>query len=676
MPTVQLPISKGLVIEAAEADWLDSLPVNMVAVPKSVLNAQGYMRSWPGIQQFLTVPNIARGGVFNVALNRVFRVHGTSLIDGDTGAILGDVGGFGLAQMPFSTNTQAIVSDGRLQFYDADTNTITSLQNWTEGERSNSWVPDFNNSYITTPVFNPSGDVTLEITAQLETQTGNQILLEDSTTNTPGARLYVTQNGAIGFAPNEASTEQTTANSVFTFDMIQRVRVVYDTSEDEAEVFINDTSRGTLTGFTGDFEQLDTIGTRGDSEQPRGAIYNARLVDVATDSNSRFYPMVITSEVRPDDLTIDTEPVDADNQGTLINFPNALEWLRGVFDVAPPTDFDLSNIVDAVRNRARYIWITADSGRFGVTDLQNEQRPDYIAPFYSAEAEPDRNIAVDAWKGYIVIFGRFTVEYFGLTGSIENIYSPAQSLTVRCGVIGRGCKCHYLDSFAILGSPQFEPPSVYLMLQGSYQEIATRRIQKILRSYTEEEIRDSAYMEPVKYDAHDFLVIHLPEDVLIYDHNASQASGGPHWSVLKSDVDGDTPYRAIYHIFNGDFWTAGDKQAGIISRLTFTDARHIGQEVEFMVDTPMVQARNNRLYDLEVDNIPGHTGENHRLAYSITYDGISYGQENWIPLDQSDNYIMRVLARRLGYTRNNVGFRLRWITDSPSAISNFRVRVE
>ena len=41
MPVVQLPISKGLVTDSSEADWLDSLPVNMVAVPKSVLNAKG-----------------------------------------------------------------------------------------------------------------------------------------------------------------------------------------------------------------------------------------------------------------------------------------------------------------------------------------------------------------------------------------------------------------------------------------------------------------------------------------------------------------------------------------------------------------------------------------------------------------------------------------------------------
>ena len=313
MPVIQLPISKGLVTDRAESDWLDSLPVNMVAVPKPVLEAQGYMRSWPGLVFERPSSGVARGAVFNVVDDEVYRITGTMLINSE-GEELADVGGFGLAQMPFSTNSQAIVSNGNLYFWRSDTMALTQLQNWAENERG--------------------------------------------------------QN-------------------------------------------------------------------------------------------------------------------------------------------MPATSFDVSNVIDSVRNRARYAWITRDSGRFGVTDLQNEQRPDYIAPFYSAEAEPDENIAIDAWKGYIVIFGRFTVEYFGLTGSAENIYSPAQSLTVRAGVVGRGCKCQYLDSFAILGGPQFEPPSIYLINQGSYREIATRRIQKILRNYTLEEIESTAYLEPVKFDAHDFLVVHL-----------------------------------------------------------------------------------------------------------------------------------------------------------------------
>ena len=92
MPVVQLPIRKGTVTDRAEADWLDSLPVNMVAVPKSVLNANGYMRSWPGLEFLIASQGRARGAVFNVVQEQVYRVTGTSLID-ESGAVLADVAG-------------------------------------------------------------------------------------------------------------------------------------------------------------------------------------------------------------------------------------------------------------------------------------------------------------------------------------------------------------------------------------------------------------------------------------------------------------------------------------------------------------------------------------------------------------------------------------------------------
>ena len=52
------------------------------------------------------------------------------------------------------------------------------------------------------------------------------------------------------------------------------------------------------------------------------------------------------------------------------------------------SDLSISNarfgpIVDATRNRSRYIWIHENDNRFGVSDLDNFERPDYFAPYYS-----------------------------------------------------------------------------------------------------------------------------------------------------------------------------------------------------------------------------------------------------------------------------------------------------
>ena len=116
MPVINLPISKGLVQSNAEGDWLDSLPTNMLTVPKPVLDAAGYMRSWPGLVKTFDTAGTARGGVFNPVLNTVFRVQGTRLVNA-MGNMLAEVGGSGLARMPFSSNSQAIVSNGNLYYW-------------------------------------------------------------------------------------------------------------------------------------------------------------------------------------------------------------------------------------------------------------------------------------------------------------------------------------------------------------------------------------------------------------------------------------------------------------------------------------------------------------------------------------------------------------------------------
>ena len=55
-----------------------------------------------------------------------------------------------------------------------------------------------------------------------------------------------------------------------------------------------------------------------------GQIYNLRLTDLTTPSNSRFYPGLITSATRPTTTTL-VDELSGEN-GTLTNFPASMEW--------------------------------------------------------------------------------------------------------------------------------------------------------------------------------------------------------------------------------------------------------------------------------------------------------------------------------------------------------------
>ncbi len=47
MPIQQLPMMKGMGKDFKNADYIDYLPINMLATPKEVLNSSGYLRSFP-----------------------------------------------------------------------------------------------------------------------------------------------------------------------------------------------------------------------------------------------------------------------------------------------------------------------------------------------------------------------------------------------------------------------------------------------------------------------------------------------------------------------------------------------------------------------------------------------------------------------------------------------------
>ena len=771
MPVVPIPFEKGLITEDGEADWIDSLPVNMLAVPKTVLdNQRGYMQSWPGLVQTIDVPGLSRGGVNNVVRDQVFRVTGTKLID-DTGTTLANVGGQGLAAMPFSRNTQAVVSNGELFFWDG--NALTRLQNWADGERVTTtqvrYTPEFtNNSYIKIPEFDPDGSLRLAATVELTDNQEKQWIFGSTDSGTDEAGIFV-ESGRFMVQASSSDTSVDIGEAVIgenmldyatttlTFDpgiTIIGAQLINDDEVNEAvadgtrifSIVMNDedapensrsysatsdqpedsdppTRRYILDSLTtpdviaepdrieiiggspgspalstevlaanmltvGDFYSVSaTVTTSGENDSGwstrNGILATARIDGEGTqfdvfEATSATETLVLFTENTQAAFT--NVRVSGVSHGILVDFPDDDEDIWTIQDPElsvtdfPETDFPIGNIIDAARNRGRYVWIQANSGLFGVTDIQNEQRPDYIAPFYSAEAEPDVNIAIDAWRGYVVVFGRFTIEYFALTGNTEVIYANQQSLTVRAGIVGLGAKTHYFDQFAIVGGPSLEPVSVFMIGQGQYEEVATRRIQRLLRTYTEAELA-TVFMEPVKFDAHDMLVIHLPRHVLCYDHAASDQQNR-RWTILKSDINGDNPYRGTHHIHARGQWSVGDKQANIISSLSFTDARHVGNPVEYILTTPLIQARNVRLFDLDIDSVSGRELRVNRIAYSVTWDGLTYAQENWIDFSAPQDYTTRVLSRRLGYSRNNVGFKLRWISDTPTSISNLRVRFE
>ncbi len=130
MPIQQLPLMKGTGKDYRNADYIDYLPVNMLATPKEVLNSNGYLRSFPGIGKLSDVNGASRGAEFNTAQNAVYRVMGGKLYKGDDE--VGGVEGVDRVPMAHGRTSQAVCVNGQIIEYRYD-GTTKVISNWPVG---------------------------------------------------------------------------------------------------------------------------------------------------------------------------------------------------------------------------------------------------------------------------------------------------------------------------------------------------------------------------------------------------------------------------------------------------------------------------------------------------------------------------------------------------------------
>ena len=83
MPFVPIPIQVGLGSDTNESDWIDRIPVNMLAVKKHILSegTDYYLRSFPGltpVPDHEAISGSPRGSVYNKGSDSVFRVFGSA----------------------------------------------------------------------------------------------------------------------------------------------------------------------------------------------------------------------------------------------------------------------------------------------------------------------------------------------------------------------------------------------------------------------------------------------------------------------------------------------------------------------------------------------------------------------------------------------------------------------
>lgn len=435
-------------------------------------------------------------------------------------------------------------------------------------------------------------------------------------------------------------------------------------------------SNGYMRSFPGIKKRQDVAGVS------RGAMYNThenavyRVCGTGLYRSGTYIGVVSGGDRVSMACSYNSQAIGANGTMTLYRYDGAVKTLSN-WDVSSGfTQYELGLLRDMCRNRSRYIWSKAGTDSFFISDLEDESKPDRYAAEYRAESQPDGIIGIDNWRDFVVCFGTSTIEYFNLTGSASAVgvavYQSQPSMMVQKGIAGTYCKTKYADTHAIISHPATGAPSIYLVNSGAVQQIATSTVEKIIQSYSADELATS-YMESTRFEAHELLIVHLPRHVLIYD--GSVAQNGPQWTILKTGFSDDA-YRGVDFVYENNVIVCGDKISPQLGVLDKSISSQYEAQQEHLLYTPLFKADNTRVFDFELESSTGVAQLAERMFISATTDGINYGREQMIPWNAPFRYDQRAIWKRIGRIRKNIGFKIRIITSSPVTLSGCQVRIE
>ncbi|MEE8598095.1 MAG: packaged DNA stabilization protein, partial [Dehalococcoidales bacterium] len=334
------------------------------------------------------------------------------------------------------------------------------------------------------------------------------------------------------------------------------------------------------------------------------------------------------------------------------------------------TDADLGDPIDGVWVDGYYF--LTDGEFIYHTDITDESSIDPLK-FATAEFMPDKSLGLGKTQdNKVLVFGRYTCEYFVNDASEQFSFARVASRAVKIGIVGTHAKAEMGDKWYLLGSRKEESISVHVLGVGAAQKVATREVDKIIGLYTENQLQ-GAVVEPRTEDGYSFLIVHLPNHVLQFNETLAKKSGIEQaWTILKTDVTGDLPWRAKHGLFEPrkGQWVYGDKRDSKIGILDNTVATHYGDISEWILDTPFTNLESMSINSLELETLPGHTTTLDATVFvSMIYNGVTFGSEFIELYGEPSEYGERFILRRLGDVTDWFSFRFRGASRSRMAFS-------
>lgn len=341
------------------------------------------------------------------------------------------------------------------------------------------------------------------------------------------------------------------------------------------------------------------------------------------------------------------------------------------------TDPDIGHPIDVVWMDGYFVF--TDGQYIYVTDLND---PYSIDPdkYAGSEIDPDPITGLLKWQNELYVCNRFTIEVFDNVGGEGFPFQRTPGGLISKGVVGTHAKCLYDKTFAWVGSARNEPCSVYLQSGGQPVKIATREVEERIQRYSEEQLA-TVLVEAKAERMHQHLIVHLPDETLVYDGTASAAVGEPVWFNLSTGVSGVNPYRAKNFQYAYGRWIVGDKEDGRIGVIDDTVSTQYGEIAGWQFDTMMLynEGRGGIVHELELTGTLGRApfGDNDEVCWSsYTLDGLVWSEERAARMGPRGRTQQRVVWRRAGHLHNFRGQRFRGANSVPIAWTRLEAQLE
>ncbi len=424
-------------------------------------------------------------------------------------------------------------------------------------------------------------------------------------------------------------------------------------------------------GYMLNYPGLTQIGTG--SGIDRGGIYNERFEDQYRLSGTKLISVSGTG------VKVVLGTISGASQATMKGFYSFTTQgiiADGNFFLYSPsgglvqvTDSDVGSPIDGVWVN-NYYFMTDGEYLFH-TQISDETSIDPL-DFATAEFMPDPSNGISKTQdNKVMVWGRYSLEYFQDVATDDFAFTRIETRAQKIGIVATHAKCESQGNWFITGGRKNEAVSIHMVSLGSSTKVATREIDKILKQYTEPELSDMR-MECRVEDNTSFILVHLPNETLCFNETIAVSLGiDSAWTIIKTDVKGDLPYRGINGVFDARSakWVYGDKRDSKIGVIDNEECTHYGTYVEGILYTPLLNLASMSVDQIEIQTIPGYTDVNDAtVAFSQNING-SYGKEYWMEYGGPQEYSTRFFLRRIGYVRDWVGYKFRVVSSSRMAFA-------